>query len=179
MTDVVDLKKARFDIAVKRGFRNWRSRFEENFGKKTFLKDISDKTLTHLAQGKDKSTFYLFDLIMEILNLGSGFEYNELDSKDKIAVMDRYLFLLDRIRFEYMKRLGWLEGFPGEEFPLVDLISRYDKLAPGLQSTPPFLSRSHSAFQVYRKMIAFEKEEFIRKLIPKALKTIGNQSTTL
>ncbi|MFH1488982.1 MAG: hypothetical protein ABII06_08770 [Pseudomonadota bacterium] len=179
MTEVVDLEKARLGAAVKRGFRNWKSQFRENFGTNSTFSNLSRDTLTYLAQGKDKSTFYLFDLIMSLLNLGSGFEFNEINSKNKMAVMDRHLFLLDRIRFEYMKRLGWLEGFPGQEFSLVDLVLRYDTLSPGLQSTPVLLSRRHPAFEIYRKMTPFEKEEFIRKLIPKALKTIENHSTTL
>jgi hypothetical protein len=179
VTDVVDLKKARLDAAVNRGFRNWRHQFGEKFGSETHFSDISRRTLTFLAQGREQGTFYFFDLIMGLMDLGSGFEFNELKSEDKMEVMDRHLFLLDRIRFEYMKRLGWIEGFSGEVFPLAELVIRFKKLASGLQATPPFLNREHPAFQIYRKMTAFEKEEFIRKLIPKALKTIEDQPTTL
>jgi hypothetical protein len=169
MTEVIELEKAKLDMAVRRGYRNWRTQFQEEFGPDTRLSDISTKTLSLLAYGKDKSTFYLFDLVMNLRSLGSGFEFTELDPKEKMAVMDQYLFLLDRIRFEYMKRLGWL----------VDLVLRFDQMAPRLQASVPLLSRNHSSYEEYRKMSAFEKEEMVRKLIPKALKEIEDHSTTL
>ena len=105
---VIDLEEGRLLLAVRKGYRNWESRFKEEFGLETKLSQISFKTLSFLAQGKDKGTFYLYDLIMNLLDLGSGFEINELNAKEKMMVINRYLFIMDRIRFEYMKRLGWL-----------------------------------------------------------------------
>lgn len=159
-------------MAVRRGYRNWTGRFGEAFGLKTRLSDISSKTLFYLAQGKDKGTFYLYDLIMNLQNLGSGFEFNELSPKQKMAVIDRYLFLLDRTRFECMKRLGWLESYPGEEISLVELIMRFDQVAPGLQAKVPLLSQDHPGYDSYADMNTFDKDAFVRKLIPKALKEI-------
>jgi hypothetical protein len=77
---------------------------------------------------------------MNLLTLGSGFEFDELHSKQKMAVVDRYLFLLDRIRFEY---------------------------------------RNHPDYDRFSKVGAFEKEEFIRKLILKALKEIRDKVDSL
>ncbi|MBW1769300.1 MAG: hypothetical protein JRJ65_19925 [Deltaproteobacteria bacterium] len=179
MSDVVDLEKARLDMMSRRGYRNWASRFGEDFGLETRFCHISLKSLVFLAQGKDKSTFYLFDLIMNLLSLGSGFEFNELNSKEKMTVMERYLFMLDRVRFEYMKRLGWLEGYPAEEFTLVELIVHFDHLAPGLQARTPNLREDHPDYDKFRNLNAFEREELIRELIPKALKEIQDHSTTL
>ena len=116
---------------------------------------------------------------MNLRNLGSGFEFNELNPKEKMAVMDRYFFILDRIRFEYMKRLGWLAVYPGEEYTLVELIPQFDKLAPNLQSKTAALSQDHPAYGKFYGMNPFEREALIRRLIPKALKTIQDHSTTL
>ena len=96
---------------------------------------------------------------MNLQGLGSGFEFNELDTKDKMSVIDRYLFLLDQIRFEYIKRLGWLESYPGEEFTLVELIIQFDQLAPGLRAKPPSLSKDHPDYSKFRDMNSFQKEE--------------------
>ena len=175
MKEVVDLERARLDLAAKKAYRNWASKLGESFSSKTKLSHLSVRSLVFLAQGKEKSPFYLYDLIMNLLNLGSGFEFNELHSKQKMIVVDRYLFLLDRIRFEYMKRLGWLERYPGEDFTLVDFVIHFEELAPGLQTKTPILSRNHPAYDKFSKMGAFEKEEFIRKLIPKALKEMPDQ----
>ncbi|MCJ7594789.1 MAG: hypothetical protein MUO52_08485 [Desulfobacterales bacterium] len=179
MTEVVNMETARLGLAVKRGYRNWRSQFQEDFGLETRLSDLSARTLALLCQGRDRSTFYIFDLIMNLKNLGSGLEFTDLNTKEKMALMDRYLFLLDRIRFEYMKRLGWLEEYPGEECSIVELITQYERLAPGLEAKVPQLSQDHEAYQEFCNMNAFEREELIRKLIPKALKALQDHSTTL
>ncbi len=179
MTEVLSLEEARIELAIRKGYRNWRSQFHEEFNRKTRLSEISMKTLAQLALGRDESTFYLFDLIMNLRNLGSGFEFSELKPEEKMQVMDQYLFLLDRIRFEYMKRIGWLEAYPGEESPLVDLVMRYDQIGEHLQRSTPLLNREHAAYAEFREMNSFEREEFVRKLIPRALKEIQDQSTTL
>ncbi len=179
MSRVIDLKENRLIMAAKRGYRNWESHFKEEFGLNTQFSQISFKTLSCLAQGKDKGTFYLYDLIMRLKNLGSGFEFNELSPKKKMAVIDQYLFLLDQIRFECMKRLEWLESYPGEEFTLVQLITQFDKLAPRLQATIPILSQGYPGYKRYSSMNTFDKEVFVRKLIPKVLEEVQGYSTTL
>ena len=179
MKRVIDLQEGRLLLAVKRGYRNWISQFEEGFGISTRLCDISLKTLNYLAHGRGREAFYLYDLIMALKNLGSGFEFNELDPEDKMAVIDIHLFLLDRIRFEYMKRLGWLESYPGEEFSLVELITRFDNLAPGLQAQIPALSISHPGYREFSTINSFDREAFVRKLIPALMKEIKAYSETL
>jgi hypothetical protein len=179
MTEIIDLNEGRLLIAAKKGYRNWARQFKEEFGIGTRLSHISLEAVSFLAQGKDKGTFYLYDLIMNLDGLGSGFEFNELSPKKKMVVIDKYLFLLDHIRFECMKRLGWIEGYPGEEYTLVELINRFDKLAPSLQANVPVLSRNHPDYERYSTMNTFDKESLIRKLIPKAVSEIQGQSTTL
>jgi len=172
MSRVIDLEDARLRIAVKKGFQNWAGRFKEEFGLETRLSEISFKTLSCLAQGKDRESFYLYDLIMNLQSLGSGFKFNELGSKKKMAIIDQYLFLLDRIRFECMKRLGWLESYPGEEFALVELVTRFETLAPNLQAKIPVLSKKHPRYEEYAALNTFDREAFVRKLIPEVLKKV-------
>lgn len=172
MPPVIDMKEARLQKAVKRAFRNWASRFKEDFGMETRLSGISDLTLAYLAQGKDKGTFYLYDLVLNLKGFGSGFEFNELTAKKKMAVIDQYLFLLDQIRFECMKRLGWLQSYPGEDFTLVELVTRFERLAPGLQAKVPELSKNHPRYEEYQALNTFDKESFVRKMIPEALKAL-------
>jgi hypothetical protein len=179
MASIVNLEQARLAKAARRGFRNWINRLGEDCSLETHLGDISTKTLAMLAEEKDESSFYLFDLIMNLQNLGSGFDFHDLGSKEKLAVMERSLFLLDRIRFEYMKRLEWLESYPGEEFSLVELVTQYEEAAPRLQAQTPNLRRGHPDFARYRAMNALQKETLIRELIPKALRKIQDHSSTL
>jgi len=177
MSQVIDLKESRLLVAAKRGFRNWSPYFKEEFGLTTRLSQISLKTLSFLAQGRDKCTFYLYDLIMNLKGLGSGFEFEELSPQKKMSVIDQYLFLLDRIRFECMKRMKWLESYPGGDFTLVELIVNFDKLAPRLQAEIPELSADYPGYKEYSKMNTFDKEVFVRKLIPQVLEEIQGATT--
>lgn len=179
MDGTIDLEKARESMAIRKGFRNWKSHFSEDFGTETRLSDISTRALMMLTEGRENSTFYLLDLIMNLHNLGSGFEFHELNSKDKMRVMDAYLFLLDRTRFEWMKRLGWLDEFPGEECRIVELVKDYEELSSRFQSHHPTLSRQHPLYEEFQALNACHREELIRKLIPDALNQIEDQSTTL
>lgn len=173
--EVIDLRKARLELAAKRGYRNWVTRFKEAFYFKTRPCDISSETLSHLAKGKGENAFCLYDLIMNLLELGSGFELNELDSEEKMTVIDRYLFVLDIIRFEYMKRAGWLESYPGENLALAEVIIDFTKLGPSLKARLPDLSPDHPNYNLFLEMNTFEKTEFIRKLIPEILKEIERE----
>ena len=179
MTKIVDITKARLGINVGKAYRNWKNRLGKDFGLLTRLCHVSDKSLRFLAGGAGNSPFYIYDFIMNLKGLGSGFEFNELDSKNKISVMDMYIFLLDQIRFEYMKRIGWLDSYPGEEFTIVDLILQFDKLAPGMRARPPSLSKDHPAYGRFSEMSQFEKEELIRKLLGDALQEMRDYPTIL
>ena len=69
MKEVVDLERARLDLAAKKAYRNWASKLGESFSSKTKLSHLSVRSLVFLAQGKEKSPFYLYDFIMNLLNL--------------------------------------------------------------------------------------------------------------
>lgn len=173
MDRVVDLENARLKAAVRRGYRNWRTRFGEDFVEATRAKDLSPSTLLFLSQGTEETAFYLYDLIMNLLHLGSGFEIRELSPADRMDVMDRYLFLLDRLRFEMMRRLIWVDAYPGENHSLAELVIRYQALAPGMQARVPDLSREHPDYPAFCSVTALEKESFIRRLIPAALENFS------
>jgi hypothetical protein len=179
MTRIVHIDKIRLEALVKKGFRNWSSKFKEDFGINTRLSQVSDRTLAFLSWGKDTSIFYLYDLIMSLKNLGSGFEFNELNSDEKMMVVDLHLFLLDRIRFEFMKRLGWLSSYPGDDLTLVELVVRFDEIGQILQSRIPDLAPSYEGYSAFASMNELEKKEFVRKLIPQALKKARDYSNTL
>ena len=172
MTQVINLEKGRTRLLAKKAFRNWKSRFKEDFTSKSCLGQISLETLSFLAQGKDKSTFYLYDLIMGLNHLGSGFEFNELSPGNKMRVIDQYLFLLDRIRYECMKRLGWLKSYPGEEISLLEMITRFETLAPNLQGQIPMMNPGVASSEEFFSVSTYEKEGIVRKLIPKLLKEL-------
>jgi hypothetical protein len=109
---------------------------------------------------------------MSLKEWGSGFEFNELEPVRKMAVIDEYLFLLDQIRFECMKRLGWLESYPGWNISLVDMIVQFESLGPLIQAQVPALSKGHPGYKEYLALNTFDRESFVRKLIPDLLKEL-------
>jgi len=44
-------------MQVRRGYRNWKSQFQEDFSRDTLLSDISSKTIAQLALEKTKALF--------------------------------------------------------------------------------------------------------------------------
>ena len=179
MKKVIPIEDARFYLKVKKGFKNWRSKFKEDFTPETRLKNISMPALAFLAKGKGESVFYIYDLIMNIRELGSAMEFSGLDPNKKMLVIDQYLFLLDQIRFECMKRLHWLESYASEAYPLAILIRDFEDLMPFIQARPPLLSSQFPEYKKYESLNDFDKETFIRRLIPKALQKISSYSSTL
>ena len=89
-----------------------------------------------------------------------------------MRVIDQYLFLLDRVRYECMKRLGWVEHYPGEEIPLVEMISRFETLAPNLQAQIPMMNPDYAGSKEFFSVTTFEKEGAVRKLIPGLIKEL-------
>jgi hypothetical protein len=52
------------------------------------------------------------------------------------------------------------------------MIVHFEQLGPGLQAKTPTLSPDHPDHERFNNMNAFEKEEYIRNLIPEALRTL-------
>jgi len=179
MGKIVDIGKIKREIAIKKGFRNWESVFKERYTGDTRLRDLSIKTLIYLGKGKEDAPFYIYDLIMNLLGMGSGFQFYELKKDQKLFLMDCYLFLLDRIRFEIMRRLGWIESYPDQDQTIVDMITMFKGVETSIPLRLPQLSKEHPEYRRFIRMSDFEKEEFIRRMIPKALKKIVSYSTTL
>lgn len=173
MSEIIDLMQRRAARSAGRAFRNWRKKFNEEFGSDTRLSDINTSTLAFLARGGDEATFYIYDLIMNIRGVGSGFQFDTLGAEEKIRVTERYFFLLDQVRYEFMRRIGWLQSCPGEGFTLVELIEDFGSVAPAIQADIPVLSASHPRYEEFAGLIAMEKESFIRGLIPAALEELG------
>jgi hypothetical protein len=171
VSEVVPLKDALIKKQVKKAFKNWYYTFKEDFNENTKLSEISLSTIKVLAVCRDDTSFYLYDLIMNLRNLGSGLDFYELAGDDRLKVLDVYLFILDRVRFEAMKRLGWLRSYPGEDIPIVEMVLRYDEIHSSIERMVPILSEEHEAYEEFLKASDYDREGIVRKLIPSMIKT--------
>ena len=169
MTKVVDLHHYRTKVVEQRAFGPWQKRFGEIYDANTCLSDLSDKTLYFLAQPGEDSSLAYYEMIMGVLDFGPATKFNYLASEQQMRVVDIHLFLADQIRFEMMRRLGWLEALPCQNFTLISLVQTYAQMRNGFKDNPPRLAPSHPGHAAYQKLATREKEVFIRQMLREAL----------
>jgi hypothetical protein len=180
LAEVIKMADARRQLNARRGFRSWTQRYGESFDDTTCLPDLSDATLASLIEAGEKTSLAIHDLIMGVKHLGGGAQFHSLDTSHKMAVMDIAIFLLDQLRFECMRRLGWIEGYDTAAIPMVDLISDFGSGSAVGENVTPGLSASHPRYQEYVDEYDMDRGAFLRRLIPEAIETFQKrvQSST-
>jgi hypothetical protein len=179
MAGIVDINEARRRIVANKGFAPWSRRFRISFNENTCLRHLDDTVIGYLVRGGEDSGMALHELIMATKGLGPGLRFHFLDSGPKMYVTDVALFLLDMIRFETMCRLGWLDDYPAFHVPLIDLITNFKDRVSGVREHPPVLSRSHPLYRLYLAEYEGDRNVFLRKLIPEAIKTFCDNALKL
>lgn len=182
--EIIDLERFRARIAADQGFRTWLSRFQEQFGPETRLGDLSPATLLYLASPGEENLFVFFDLIMASRGLGGSlrFRLDDLEYAVKLKIMDTAFGLVDRVRFELMRRLGWVEATSGSECPIIQLVQEAWARPGEFSRETPSLSRDHPQYPAYARLKAQDRGVFIRRLIPRAVEAFrellasGNQA---
>ena len=169
MPKVVDLQIYRTRALEQRGFGPWQNRFGESFESTTRIVDLSDSTLFYLAEPGESSSVAYYELIMGILDLGNAPKFHYLGNRDQMMVVDIHLFLADQIRFEMMRRLGWIRTFEGEKYSLLNMVQDFEKVKLKCREHPPVLAESNPGYAAYEKLIIGDKEVFIRRMLQEAL----------
>lgn len=170
LTEVVNISEVKLRKVIKKAFRNWVHTFGEECNEKTRLSNLSYETIKRLAICRDDTGFYIYDLIMNLLEIGSGMGFYDLEGDSRLKVLDIYLFLLDRIRFEAMKRLKWIVSYPGEDIPIVDMVLKYDEIHRSIERSTPVLSKDHMSYEDYVYASDYDREGIVRRLIPEMIK---------
>jgi len=137
---------------------------------------LSATGLGLLIRGGEENLLPIYDLILGVLGMGSGARFYDLEGSEKMYVMDISIFLLDQLRFESMKRLGWVEDFPTRHISLLDLVEQFGEHFFSRRHETPFLSPSHSLYGEYEKTFEGDRSLFVRRLIPDALQAYIRES---
>lgn len=171
MAEVIDLEGFRRKLAADQAFRSWLARFKEQFGPETRLQDLSPATLLYLASPGEDNLYVYFDLIMGARGLGGSvrFRLDDLDYQVKLKIMDTAFALVDRVRFEVMRRLGWVEEVPGMDTPLIELMQQAWRKGTAFARELPQLSTGHPEYESYRALHPMDQAVFLRRLIPRAV----------
>lgn len=177
MAEIIDLKRFRSKIAADQGFRSWLSRFQEQFGPDTRLRDLSPATLLYLATPGEENLYALFDLVMGAQKLGGSlrFRMDDLDADTKMKIMDSALVLVDQVRFEVMRRLGWVTVGPETEVSIIALVEKAWRLGANFIQEAPVLASAHPEFPAYVRLSPMDRMVYLRRLIPRAVATFRDQ----
>jgi len=171
MANVINFHAYRTKVAEKRTFGPWRKRFGESFSQITRLADLSSKTLYFLAYPGEENAVALYEFIMGALDFGTATQFYYLEKKNQMVVMEIHLFLADQIRFEMMRRLGWIGSFPSMRYTLLEIAQLFERIKAFCNSNQPKLAKSHPDFASYSKLTSADQEVFIRRMLPEALDT--------
>ncbi|KPJ77703.1 MAG: hypothetical protein AMJ54_06890 [Deltaproteobacteria bacterium SG8_13] len=169
MAKIVDLQSYRSRQIAERVFGPWKKRFGESYGEQTLLEDLSHATLFRLAQPGDESTAAFYELVMGALDLGPAEKFYYLDKAEQLRIVDLHLFLADQVRYELMRRLGWVKEFAVQKLAFMELIERIDQLKLHNRQDPPKLAETHPDFAHFSELNDLDKESFVRRLLPQAL----------
>lgn len=169
MAKIVDFQDYRTRSQELRSFDPWQKRFREKFDSQSRVADLSDSTLFYLASPGENSTTAFYELIMGICNLGKATEFNYLNNDRQMMVVDTHLLLADQVRFEMMRRLGWITHLPGENIRIADIVLDFEKHKDTFRKNPPQLVESHPDYGHYQDLADGDKEVFIRQKLEAAL----------
>jgi hypothetical protein len=172
MAEIFSLEAVKNQKAARRGFREWRRRFTPLpvLNEHTLWSDLPDEIILFLAEDDKRGRLIIHDLLMGVLGLGSGYEFESLPSEKLIPLLDIYFLFIDLVRFECMRRLGWVHEIPLGNKPIIGLVGEYKHgYSPSLADTPK-LNPGHPAYPEYALLDAMEKRAVIRRLIPEAVK---------
>jgi len=171
VAEVVDLERFRRKLAADKGFRTWLKRFQDQFGPDTRLADLEPETLLYLATPGEENLYVYFDLVMGAKGLGGAvrFRLDDLETPTKLRIMDTAFALMDRVRFEVMRRLGWVEEVPGEDAPLIALVQQAWQQGGAFARDVPRLVSDHPEYKAYQRLGPLDQSTAIRRLIPQAV----------
>jgi hypothetical protein len=171
VAEIVDLDRFRRKLAADKGFRTWLKRFQDQFGPDTRLADLSPETLLYLATPGEENLYVFFDLVMGAMDLGGSlrFRLDDLETPTKLRIMDASFALMDRVRFEVMRRLGWVEEIPGQNAPLISLVQQAWHQGSAFTREVPRLAPDHPDYAAYQKLGTIDQGTTIRRLIPRAV----------
>ncbi len=175
MAEVLDMQQQRQRLAASRGFAGWSRRFPASYDQTTSVADLSDTVLRALMEGGDHASLLLYELIMGVMKLGKGTNFDGLASPIKLEVIDKALFLLDQLRFEVMRRLNWVSPSSFATVPMVDLIENFRTTYASMKNHTPSLLEHHPRYTEYQKLFEADRAAFVRRLIPDALEAFAEE----
>lgn len=172
MTEPVSLQAHKLKKSTQRGFREWRRLFPglKEADETTRIMDLPDEVLLFLSEDIPQSRVLIYDLLMGVYGLGSGYEFESLAPDQVSALLDPFFLITDLLRFDCLRRLGWAYPAPGAAMPLIELVLMIQNgVPPDLQGAPE-LTAEHPAYKLLQHPSLLEQAVFLRRHIPEAIR---------
>ncbi len=171
MAQIISLEFLKKHKAAKRGFREWQRRFKTMpiLDEHSLWSDLPDELILFLAEDDEGGRQIIHDFLMGGLGLGNGYEFESLPSEKLIPLLDVYFILIDLVRFECMRRLGWIYEIPLADKPIIELLLDYKQGSLPPLTEIPELTTSHPDYPEYAQLNEMEKGTFARRTIPTAV----------
>ena len=81
--------------------------------------------------------------------------------------------MADHVRFEIMRRLGWITRYPCQNYSVVEMIQHFPEARKKALKNAPILSATQPTAAVYRRLTVREKQVHIRQMLMGALEAFG------
>lgn len=169
MGKVVDLDSARRDKVASSAFTHWEKRLGYAPGAAARLGEVPEAVLSVLAELEHVATLALYDVVLGVRGWGAGEGFSYLEPAKKMEALDAFLFLADQVRFEMMRRLGWLRGIAAEDHDICDLALNNRGIQARHAPAIPELTNAYPRYAEMQQRLRLEPEAAIRSLIPEAL----------
>ncbi len=175
MVELVQLDQVRRKKAADRAFSLWPRRLGFAPASESALGDLPDNVIMALADLGPKATLALYDLVLGVRNLGPGERFHYLRGQAKVEALDAFLFLADQVRFELMRRLGWVRHLPGEVYPLLDLALEPRLIRRTFSPPCPEICPAYHGYQGLIRQFKVEPKAVLGSLIPEALEAFRSR----
>ncbi|MFZ5585008.1 MAG: hypothetical protein ACOZHQ_03660 [Thermodesulfobacteriota bacterium] len=169
MGELVDLGERRHHRMAMMAFGRWEQKVGYRPPPQARISDLPDPALACLAELGREATLAIYDLVLGVRGWGPGERFSFLEAKPKIEALDAFLFLADQVRFDLMRRLGWVRGVAAESYPLLELAARPQEIQAEFQPQLPRLTSQYPRYGEVERRLSFEPAAVIRSLIPEAL----------
>lgn len=176
MAKVVSIEDHNLKKAAERGFREWARLIPSTrLDEKTRWRDLPDYFVFYLSEDTAEGRLTIYDLIMGVRGLGSGWEFEALPGETLMALLDDYFFLVDQVRFETLRRIGWLEEIPYGERPIIEQALGAQRLRYSALVEPLAATNRHPAYEAILESSAMEIAREVRSCIPQAIEVFRRE----
>lgn len=169
MGELVNLGERRRNRMALMAFGRWEQKVGFAPSPEARISDLPDPVLACLAELGREATLAIYDLVLGVRGWGPGERFSFLDAKPKVEALDAFLFLADQVRFDLMRRLGWVSQVAAEAYPLLELAARPQEIQAEFSPPLPLLCSQYPRYSEVERRLTVEPAAVIRSLIPEAL----------